>query len=177
MKSFYPYCIYGVKEINMNFFYDLPIDIQEKIEDKVMKEYQQEHSKKMESSFDLIKLGLIDTYEYHDDYLHNIRGPNEAFCGNDLFEELVFHCEKEEDGGNQLASLWLGDAHLGWLEEFDVVDDWKEAYSYVLLKMEKAIGIKYGEYLDSVWEQDKAKEWILFIKYNIKRRDMGEEYY
>ena len=35
----------------MNYFYDLPIDIQNKIEDIVIKEYKEAHSKKMEGVF------------------------------------------------------------------------------------------------------------------------------
>jgi hypothetical protein len=161
----------------MNYYYNLPIDIQNDIEDKVLQEYQEAHSRRMEATFDAIKQGLEDTYNEHDEYLAEITGPNPGLCGDDLFEELLANCEEEEDGGNQLASYWLGDNHFRWLDEFDVVDTDEDAYSNVMKKMEEAIGIKYGEHLDSVHNQDKAKEWILFIKYNIKRREMGDEYY
>jgi hypothetical protein len=153
-----------------NYFYDLPADIIDKIENNVLDEYRKEHSKKMGLLFNTIKEGKEDLDHYYEDYEGEF-----AVSHNDI-EDLMTNYG---DGRAKIIFGWCLSSMLPWilegLEHSGAIYDRFEA-------VEKAIGIDYTETLikdddlvlvddDHPMDGSDVKEWVFYIKECIIHKD------
>ena len=137
----------------MNYYYDLPIDIQNKIEDKVLEEYQEAHSKKMEGVF------------------YNITEGRLSLLGKIKKSFLLWGDGGNDDEVHKEEYEWLACDILDMkmeqeLEDLEMEDEDKGAEVF-LERMEEALGIKYKDY----YNREDADEWIIFIKEMIKEEE------
>jgi hypothetical protein len=136
----------------MNYFYDLPSDLQEIINQKVNDYYHQQHKKMMEDTFD-----TIHTARY------NVEFEFEGFM--EQMEELEdeFEETEAEHGWSKAMVIWLADSYLS-----ETAADKETEGSSLLEQMENKINIKYE---DQISKHHDGTEFILFIKDNIKHYD------
>ena len=146
----------------MNYFYDLPVDIQEIINNNVIEYYRKEHSKLMKDALFCIDMGAIHT-ALHFKYMWD---EVEEQGLDDEFNDVV-----EIHGSKKAKILWYATSMFAFSE---IRDDYVFATDDCpyITEMELKLNIKYEDHFN---EDEDVKEFILFIKDNIIQQDKNKE--
>ena len=145
----------------MNYFYDLPVDIQEIINNNVIEYYRKEHSKLMKDALFCIDMGAIHTALHYKDMWDEV----EEQGLHDEFNDVV-----EIHGLKKAKILWFASGIFCYTRD----GGYTEAISDCpyITEMEHKLNIKYQDHLN---EDEDAKEYIIFIKDHIIEQDKDKE--
>ena len=140
-----------------NYYYDLPTEIIDIINNEVKEGHRKEHAKLMEDTFDTIQQGRLDAYMKMDEA--------QRTTINELWDEYEEAFEQRDDGETPNDFIWRWYT-AGWTLEGQ--NDMLEGED-ILEAAEHELGIKYRDQMNN---QNDIPEFIILIKALIKDQDI-----